>query len=237
LYYRASSAAGVKAAPYLKNAQDADWATLAGKYGKGAVQANTQSVILMDQVQYAVADLVTTVTLSDATLKDSKDNDVNASGFPVSAILVGGQGQVGWNFEPTGDNTKTIYDAVYGRTLSTSASTEVHTLVLETNEPVVRFALELTNNGDDFYGANGCVVPAGSKFYLVGEINKANAESTSTAATKVFQQDYQTIVNVTISTLAKAYNVIPDLKAPEMEFGLSVDLEWQTGLNFDVEIE
>ena len=237
LYYRASSAAGVKDAPYLKNATDATWAELKGKYTQGAVQANTQSVILMDQVQYAVADLVTTVMLSDATLKDSKGNNVTASGFPVSAILVGGQGQVGWNFEPTGDKTKTIYDAVYGRTLSTRASEAVHTLVLETNETNVRFALELTNNGNDFYGANGCVVPTGSKFYLVGEIDVTKATSSgSTAATKVFQQDYQTLVGVQISTLAKAYNVIPDLKAPEMEFGLSVDLSWKTGLEFNVDI-
>lgn len=55
--------------------------------------------------------------------------------------------------------------------------------------------------------------------------------------TDVFMSDYQTIANVTITSLANAYNTIPDLRATQMELGLSVDLEWKTGISFDVTID
>jgi hypothetical protein len=36
--------------------------------------------------------------------------------------------------------------------------------------------------------------------------------------------------------LGAAYNVIPDLRTPALSIGLSVDLTWQTGLTFDVDM-
>ena len=70
---------------------------------------------------------------------------------------------------------------------------------------------------------------------------------------KVFMQDYVTTATFTIGTnlngspdpsdptktiyphgIGAAYNVIPDLRTPKMELGLSVNLAWQTGLSFDV---
>ena len=36
--------------------------------------------------------------------------------------------------------------------------------------------------------------------------------------------------------LKTALNVIPDLRNPNMELGLSVDLTWNTGISFDISI-
>ena len=37
--------------------------------------------------------------------------------------------------------------------------------------------------------------------------------------------------------LQRAYSTIPDLRSTQMFFGLSVDLEWKAGLNFNVIID
>ena len=51
---------------------------------------------------------------------------------------------------------------------------------------------------------------------------------------RVFVQDYTTTANFTIKDLKKAYVTIPDLRASQLQLGLSVDLSWQSGLTFDV---
>jgi hypothetical protein len=124
------------------------------------------------------------------------------------------------------------------------------TLVLETAaEEDEYICVEFTNNSTkDFYGADG-IVPIGGKFYLVGRLTAASATETGK---KVFKQDYKTIVTFKIkeNTIAQpssdpavypdgigaAYNVIPDLRTPKMELGLSVNLEWQTGLEFVINL-
>ena len=53
---------------------------------------------------------------------------------------------------------------------------------------------------------------------------------------RVFMQDYMTVANFVLSreSLQKAYVTVPDLRSSQISLGLSVDLEWQTGLVFDV---
>ena len=53
----------------------------------------------------------------------------------------------------------------------------------------------------------------------------------------MFFQDHNTIATVTINSLKNAYNCVPDLRAPKLELGLSVDLKWEEGLKQDVTIE
>ena len=53
---------------------------------------------------------------------------------------------------------------------------------------------------------------------------------------RVFVQDYTTTANFKINDLKKAYVTIPDLRASQLQLGLSVDLRWQTGLTFDVNL-
>lgn len=138
--------------------------------------------------------------------------------------------------------------------ISTSASASNYTLVLDnytsnaTQKPV-RFALELVNNsGKDFYGRYN-MIPNGHTFYLCGELNPSGSWTKATRGTstsdyrvtkedvgRVFIQDYVTKANITIGkkALQKAYNTIPDLRATEVLFGLSVDLQWETGMTFNV---
>ena len=143
--------------------------------------------------------------------------------------------------------------------LGTGVTAPNYTLVLDnytsgSSQKPVRFALEVVNNsGVDFYGLDG-LIPAGHTFYLCGELNpnattgvtdyikatrSASYRITAEDTRRVFMQDYQTTANITIKkdALKKAYCTIPDLRATEVLFGLSVDLTWETGMSFNVNIE
>lgn len=158
---------------------------------------------------------------------------------------------------------KTIYDNISKSqpTASTSsltvtasnASAVNYTLALETEaNKDVYVAIEFLNNGEDFEGFDG-VIPANCKFYLVGKLTPSSATSGYIADTmdQVFKQDHKTIVSFTIpqgysntdtsnypstgntTGLGKAYNTVPDLRTPQLELGLSVDLRWESGLTFN----
>ena len=113
------------------------------------------------------------------------------------------------------------------------------TLVLETavddgaQGSDIPVALEFINKGGDFYGVGNQLIPAGARFYIVGKLSAAAATQTGN---KVFKQDYTTTARFNIATLKKAYSTIPDLKAPQLEIGMSVDLTWQAGHTYDVDI-
>ena len=64
----------------------------------------------------------------------------------------------------------------------------------------------------------------------------AMAGTAGQAINRVFVQDYTTTANFTIKDLKKAYVTIPDLRASQLQLGLSVDLRWQSGLTFEVEL-
>lgn len=222
------------------------------------VTATTRTVALEDNVQYAVGNLKTTVRCTAGSLPDNADElgtqgNVNyvpvGDGFPVTAIIVGGQpDKVGYDFTGGTMFDYNIYDkfpADYKAANDTSAPfTANYTLVLDNSEDdntnkTVYFALELTNNsGINFYGHDG-LIANGMKFYLIGELDPTEATFSGTGAkpTNVFTKDYVTTANVKISSLADAYVTIPDLRAERLSLGLSVDLTWQTGLEFDVEIK
>ena len=171
---------------------------------------------------------------------DHESVTLPADGFQLTGVLIGGQKNVGWNFAPvTGGTEYTVYDAAVAANtyVDRTSALKNRTLVLETagasSDPfeTVQFALEFVNNSSEaFQGVDG-IVPVGGKFYLVGKIT-SNVDNP-----KVFQQDYYTTATVTINSLANAYNVVPDLRTPQLELGLSVDLEWQKGLEADVTIE
>lgn len=210
------------------------------------VTLQTKSVVLLDQVQYAVGRLDATVKVSEETVKDSgaEGGEANyvavpAKGYPVTGILIGGQKQVTWDFTPVEDAKEfTIYDAnVEGAAVVGTASEPMYTLALETKaDQVVNIAVEFENTGDDFYGVNHQVIPAGTKFYLVAQLDPTKASNYAAGELdKVFFQDHATKLDLTIgeTSLQNAYNVVPDLRSPKLEFGLSVNLEWQQGLIFD----
>ena len=112
----------------------------------------------------------------------------------------------------------------------------------------VNFAIELVNTSNtDFYGFDG-IVAAGQKFYLVGKLSVSEGGNITfpsdtdyrfpgNGTKRIFVQDYTTNLNVTFKSLKNAYVTIPDLRASNLQLGLSVDLTWQSGLTFDVPID
>ena len=73
--------------------------------------------------------------------------------------------------------------------------------------------------------------------YLPGEtIPSGKAAGDSKEIARVFIQDYMTIANFKLShdSLKHAYLTVPDLRSAQMSFGLSVDLLWKQGYEFDI---
>ena len=233
-------------------------------FGDGPVTDATQSIALVSPIQYAVASLNLYVRFADDYIYDNGDNwpstdkpvgkiavPITGDGFPLNGILIGGQKPVKWDFTTTDteDNAAwTIYDASTGTAAVKKSDAYLddptaYTLALETKGvssgaaqgETVHFALEMTNaSGSDFIGKDG-IVPAGGKFYLVGNL-VSDTEAGEGKALKVFEKDHKTIAKVTITSLKSAYNCIPDLRSPKLELGLSVDLVWEEGLVQDVVI-
>lgn len=116
----------------------------------------------------------------------------------------------------------------------------------------VYIAVEFLNNtGSDFYG-NGNLIRDGGYFYIIGCLDPAadglaaiswptdrpvppyKADGSSQEVTRVFIQDFMTKVTFTLGpkSLQSAYLTVPDLRSSSMSLGLSVDLNWETGLDF-----
>lgn len=232
------------------SATEAPWLISGNSWG-AEVTASTQSIALKENINYGVASLELTVKCSAGSLPDNGGAGtpnyipVASEGFPVTGLLIGGQpAQIGWDFLPKAstDFDLTVYDNdIHDVSAKENSSVGTNYTLLMPNyqatAATVNFALELENNtGHEFRGQNG-VVPVGGKFYLVGTLDPANPKTPApSGVTDVFMSDYQTVANVTITSLEKAYNTIPDLRATQMELGLSVDLTWEQGFTFDVEI-
>lgn len=241
-------------APWLKDANSlADGWT-------ASVQPTTRSIAMRQNINYGVANLATTVKCGAASLPDNDKFTVTdpsefpgtvavpTEGFTVTGLLIGGQPtKVGFNFQPASNDAfdYTIYDNNLTGivAMNGTASTPNYTIVLPndkgreaTDQNKVNVAIELTNNsGVAFRGADG-IIPAGGKFYLVGQLEPKADALTGVANPAVFMSDYMTTMNLTIKSLKNAYNTIPDLRSTKLQLGLSVDLVWKTGIQFDVNI-
>ncbi|WP_418874374.1 hypothetical protein [Xylanibacter rarus] len=228
-----------------------DWTGESAFDGWGdKVLPTTHTIALANAIQYAVAKLALTVKCSTTPLPDKKGAYVNVpdNGFTVTGVLIGGQPQsVKWDFTPSGDAqtlTKTVYDKsiVSGMAAkSNSVSLTNYTLVLDNKQAdaqKVNIAIELKNTStSEFEGADG-IIPVGGTFYLIAQLDPAKgSNSESVQNPYVFMQDYTTTANLKISSLANAYNCIPDLRASQLSLGLAVDLTWKTGLSFDIDIQ
>lgn len=226
------------------------------------VKHRTRFVALKEPLQYGVACLQSKVKYQNADLADNakkfgfnKDNIINVNddkSFKVTGILIGGQPlSVAWNFEPastvnTNEFKYTIYDqnVAYGDKINTTTGTsENYTLVFDNKDAATKskvyVTIELENNVENFYGAKG-LIPKGSKFYLVGELNpnetNTNITNKPEGVDRVFVKDHTTIANFKITNLKKAYNHIPDMRTSKINVGLAVDLSWQDGITFNVDL-
>ena len=188
------------------------------------------------------------------------------SGIELTGILIGGQpGTVNWKMLPSSASYDyAIYDKNLDNTAGSkweinktnSSLSTLYTVCFDNycsgvGQNDVCIALEFKNNlGQDFYGAKG-LIPAGSTFYLVGKLSPASGGTWTdpyssktdyrvsySNIARVFAQDFKTVAtfNLTQTSLQKAYSTVPDLRSTEMLFGLSVDLTWQPGLTFNVDL-
>ena len=237
-----------------------DWTTILSKYAEddGSVKVSTRSIALKDPIQYAVGRLDTKVKIAN-TLYDHAGQAVTVKdgGFPITAILVGNQRVANWEFKPNDASDAAIQYTVYDKTMpdgmkaTTAGSSVNHTLLLETPaDKPVNIVVEFTNNsGNVFRGYNNELIPAGAKFYMVAPLNPSATSGVTQpdggSIKNVILQDYVTKANLSINSndadghdkgLGAAYNVIPDLRTPALSIGLSVDLTWQSGLTFNVDM-
>lgn len=224
-------------------------------FEQGPVTSSTKTVAMFDPLQYGVGQLKVQLKPTASPLKDSKNNDVTIgpNQFKLTGIIVGGQLPVGFDFRPetvypvySEADMRFIYDSqvnTNGTTdtpfyLSTSANENyIQTLVLQSyTGRSLKLVLEFENNsGQDFYGYNGTVY-RGTKFYLVGEVVPKSDSEKPKASDRVFTQDHITTVNVTVTStsLAKAYNVLPNLMSPRLEMGLELTPKWVQAETTDV---
>lgn len=157
---------------------------------------------------------------------------------------------------PDGANVIPAYNA------TPAASNPNYTLVFDNykaeataaNQDKVYVALELKNNtGQDFYGKHN-LIRNGDSFYLVGKLDPTtiswsslgqlstdhplppyNADGTSKEIVRVFMQDFMTTANFWFdqNSLHEALLTVPDLRHSSLTLGLSVDMNWSTGITFD----
>ena len=185
-----------------------------------------------------------------------EENSSTVNCFPVTGILIGNQKAVDYAFhQNSGAEAYTIYDKTIptGVKLTNDTptpATTIHSLVFESAdataedqpEAVTKFAVEFENNsGEWFAGKDGQIIYPGTKFYLVGTFDpwlndEAKYVGTNNLIKKSFVQDYTTKAQLVINSLKNAYNTLPDLRAPQLELGLSVDLTWQQGITQTITI-
>lgn len=240
------------------------------------VSGSSKSIALVEPIDYAVGRLdLNIAALPEGPILDSRKNVMDFTktatngGFldaiKLTGVLIGYQQQVDWQFIPVTGTEYVMYDnniTTGNQVLGSSATGKNYTLVLQTPaDQVVNIALQFKNDGPDFYGKGGELIPHGGTFYLSGGLDPKATTTTgyvSGTTDKVFIQDYHTDVTLTIKKggsedgstdpavdpdgivdnpegFQEATNTIPDLRTPQLELCFSVDLTWKQGLTFNVE--
>lgn len=159
--------------------------------------------------------------------------------------------EVAQTIPASGTNDNWNYTMVLDNFHAASVTDGIYTK--EEHQDKVYVAIEFQNNsGMDFYG-NGNLIREGGYFYLIGCLDPEaaglaaiswptdrpvppyKADGTSQEVTRVFIQDFLTKATFTLgeNSLHYAYLTVPDLRSSSMSLGLSVDLKWETGLNFE----
>ena len=218
------------------------------KFNGNRVTAATKAVVLDHPVQYAVAQLQVNIKASALSLPDAKGHSVpvGAEYFPLRGVIVSDQRPVDFKFEQeiieegshAEDNVKFIYDSYmdnpyYLATAGDKTWTNAcNTLVFESHiDKDVHIILEFENNSDKDFECIDGVVYRGTRFYMIGLIEPAryNPEASTVSGEnnrRVFTRDYITKVNMTVTSLAKAYNVPPNLLSNNLEVGVVTTPQW-----------
>lgn len=206
------------------------------------VNSKTTAVAITDAINYGVAQLRLKLRMGNNsnTLMDSKDNpvEVGTHSFPLTAVMVGPQYDVAYNFDPLlSSDEHTVYDPRIVDAANQTIylvpfvdSEYAQTLVLPTRaNETVYMVLEFQNDSEtEFYGANGLILK-GSKFYMTAKLDPTTATNYNpddAKVNRVFAQDGYTEVNGVISDLKRAWNVVPDTRDPQLEVGVSMEMKW-----------
>lgn len=253
-------ASNQKESDKYENVQAGNWSGVINAVYKDAasvVGEGTQSVALVNPVQYGVGRIETTLKMGAGPFYDRNGEVIATGKYTLKGVLIGGQNSAYFDFTSKGSENQTIYDNVMSGDITitpsatattTTEDTPNQTLALETKkDQKIYLALELVNGGGDFAGADG-VIPAGGTFYLTAELDptKASNYKANELLDKIVIQDHVTQVKVTIKNgkskydpdydpdapegMGDATNGIPDLSSPGFEVGTSVDLMWRQGL-------
>ena len=229
-------------------------------YGVSQLKATVQR-----NVENKYIDNAAVISGGSASNNEFSGTGEDGVSFTVTGILIGGQPDVA-QFEYLPKSTsfnKVIYDPFPDLSASKLPASDNgktitnYTLVLDNftvNETQSKVYVALEVMADkSFYGVSG-YIKAGQKFYLIGELDPESTTlepvdwskqtsfeygDTGYGADRVFIRDAVTTATFTIGkdALQRAYSTIPDLRSTQMFFGLSVDLQWKAGLNFNVIID
>lgn len=243
LYYYANSRIKTSTTDKRKEQYtDRNWDEILATYDSpeyGVVSSSTTAVAIKEPLQYGVAHVQIILKKTDGDLMDAGENviSVGTENFPLTGVIIGGQLSVAFDFTPTTAypvyseaDMKFIYDNQLPPELYLSASADagqaINTLALQSyDKKKVPVALELLNNsGTDFKGLGG-IIQNGTKFYLVGEIDpeQFKEDSRTEIRDRVFTQDYTTTLSLKVTSLKKAYNVVPNLLSPRLEMGIRLE--------------
>lgn len=215
--------------------QQKSWLTMLSLYTDGpTVRKNTRSVALVEPLHYSCGMLRATLHSNSSSLDDGdgKDNTVFSAveeNFQLTGIILSGQKNLRFDFVPKTDGPEYfLYDNQFsGIYLRKTKSDYFRTFVSQTpeNEDIF-FCLEFRNNcGSAFVGAEGNIMP-GSKFYLVGKLEKPSEEDRNNGLTSVFMKDFITDVGCVVYTLSEAHNAIPDMDNPRLALGVRTQINW-----------
>lgn len=197
------------------------------------IDLNTRSVAVKQPLNYGVGSIKAYMWAAGSSLPDADGNPVHMQtlsgdeevpfidNFTLTAVFLGGQYPQRFDFHPVDNRAGMTEGITYDKSIGSSMlkfSADIndgpeegyrdyfYSLALQTPENEdVKIIFEFLYRGEEkFLGHDGYIFP-GMKFYLVGEISHTNENP------YVVEQDKQAELKVRISSLANAYNVIPDL--------------------------
>ena len=180
--------------------------------------------------------------------------------FPITGIIVANQRPVDYKFEASGPTEYSVYDSQVTENVpclfpnskdNYPPTRKTHTLVLQTldveesaDNSKVKIAVEFLNNsGKTIVGKEGVLIYPKTKFYLIGELDPSKNTSqhytteSSPLIKKAFVKDYVTTAQFVVKSFQNAYNMLPDMRSPKLEIGMSVDLTWNTGITQEITIQ
>lgn len=231
------------------------------------IASTTRSVAIKNPLSYGVAGMEIHFKAAVATDENGnylRDDDtqhdqyadsrvsLDATSFPLTAIIVGSQVEQKYCFEPLLPDDKTekeylIYDTKVGKTSgntlvpvylgeTNSENYPVYTLGLQTKDGLsMKVVLEFMNNSQDFISENG-IIYKGTKFYMVASVVPPSSEG---IGKRVMTRGHMSVINLTIKSLKSAYNALPNLNSDNLRLFDIVEAgikKWQPGQEGEHEV-